>query len=178
MQILNGWLFFLAILLLLYMALSQVLLPTDINNQEYQQLSAAEELWKEMVSPDALQPSDKNLQAKWDEPIYNHQFTQLLDRQDSPEEKARLLAVASEQGRHSRHKQANDLIGKAVASADVLVAFEPLGLSPTDNECPLTIPLSLEPGENPCLGLHMQRYSGLVQRHLHLKRSWEVSPRC
>ena len=178
------------------MALSQVLLPTDINNQEYQQLSAAEELWKEMVSPDALQPSDKNLQAKWDEPIYNHQFTQLLDRQDSPEEKARLLAVNSEQasawlnaipipslglkldntsfriccglrlgfpicqphkcpcgnlvdssgrhglscnkaaGRHSRHKQANDLIGKAIASADVPVAFEPLGLSPTDNERP------------------------------------------
>ena len=53
--------YFLAILLLLYMALSQVLLPTDINNQEYQQLSAAEELWKVMVSPDALQPSDKNL---------------------------------------------------------------------------------------------------------------------
>ena len=73
------------------MALSQVLLPTDINNQEYQQLTAPEELWKEMLCPDALQPSEKNLQAKWDEPIYNHQFTQLLDRHDSPEEKGCFL---------------------------------------------------------------------------------------
>ena len=176
--------------------MSEILLPTAVSEKEYQQLLVAEDLWKSMVKPDALQPTNKTLQASWDEPVYSFKYEQLLATQTVPAESARLKAVASEQasswlnatplatlglklddtslriccglrlgsqicqsytcscgnlvdptgrhglscsfakGRASRHFQANDLIKRALGSADVPSVLEPLGLSGSNNERP------------------------------------------
>ena len=176
--------------------MSEILLPDVVNEEEYQQLPIAEDLWKSMVKPDALQPAHKSLQASWDEPVYSFKYEQLLAKQTTPAESARLRAVASEnasswlnatpvpslglklddtslriccglrlgsqichsytctcgnlvdptgrhglscafaKGRASRHFQANDLIKRALASADVPAVLEPLGLSNNNNERP------------------------------------------
>ena len=46
------------------------------------------------------------------------------------------LSCAHAKGRPSRHFQANDLIKRALASADVPAVLEPLGLSNNNNERP------------------------------------------
>lgn len=43
-----------------------------------------------------MQPKQPLVQAEWDRPIYENQYSQLLERQTSPTEVARLKAVGSE----------------------------------------------------------------------------------
>ena len=49
-----------------------------------------------MGSDEDLTPTNRAVQADWDKPLFEKVYKDLLERQISPYEKARLLAVASE----------------------------------------------------------------------------------
>ena len=55
----------------------------------------AENTWKEKLDF-ASQPTNYSLQADWDYPLYKKQFSELLEQEEDPVERARLLAVESE----------------------------------------------------------------------------------
>ena len=159
-------------------------------------LEEAETLWKKCTKNNALQPSNPTLQAAWDTPLFEAKYMELLNAVPEGVEKARLLAVASEnasdwldaipvpslglkldntcvriacglrlgttlcqphacqcgkevdstgrhglsckkaEGRHSRHSQVNDLIKRALASAQIPSIREPPGLSRDDGKRP------------------------------------------
>ena len=65
-------------------------------DQVYPQLVEAESLWGEIIPGNALQPTNKTMQAEWDTPLYERQYSQLLAEEVRPTELARLRAVASE----------------------------------------------------------------------------------
>ena len=172
------------------------LLLNQISTNAYQNLEEAESSWRELIPDNAMQPSNKSLQALWDKPLYGLKYSSLLDVQTLPVEKARLRAVASEhasdwlnaipipalglkmdntsfriacglrlgsllcqphscpcgmlvtalgrhglscknaKGTHSRHSQANDLIKRALGSAQVPAVREPPGLVRSDFKRP------------------------------------------
>ena len=64
---------------------------------DYQDLVVAETLWQDKVNNNSQQPTNKSVQAHWDAPVYENMYQELLNNQTSPVEKARLLAVASDQ---------------------------------------------------------------------------------
>ena len=67
-------------------------------NSQYPVLSEAEELWKQRFDNDLMPlPANPTVQAEWDGPLYRHIYKGLLEGQTVPSEKARLLAVASEE---------------------------------------------------------------------------------
>ena len=152
-------------------------------------------LWKESLgSEEDLTPPNRAVQADWDKPLYEKSYNDLLERQTSPFEKARLIAVAAEHasdwlnaipvpslglkldnasvrlvgglrlgspicqphtcicgnlvdkfGRHGlscknakgtlpRHSHMNDLIRRAMVSANIPAVCEPPGLHRSDNK--------------------------------------------
>ena len=70
------------------------LLPEKLLEAEYQPLVEAENLWKEEIPDETLQPSDKTVQAHWDAPLFTKKFDNLLEGMIQPADKARLRAVA------------------------------------------------------------------------------------
>ena len=72
------------------------LLPEKLLEAEYQPLVEAENLWKEEIPDETLQPSDKTVQAHWDAPLFTKKFDNLLEGMIQPADKARLRAVASD----------------------------------------------------------------------------------
>ena len=65
---------------------------------QYPILSEAVDLWKEQFNNDLTPlPTNTTAQAEWDSPVYQLIYRGLLDSQTVPSEKARLLAVASEE---------------------------------------------------------------------------------
>merc|ERR1712012_109757 len=172
------------------------LLPQTILETEYQLLLEAEELWKDIIPDEALQPSNRTVQALLDSPLYTKKFEELLESQILPVDKARLRAVASDhagdwlnalpianlglkldnasiriacglrlgsplchprtcpcgefvnefgrhglscklaKGTHPRHSHANDLVKRALASAQVPAVREPPGLVRSDLKRP------------------------------------------
>ena len=75
------------------------LLPNEVSEATYADLDAALSAWKERIqnTEEEEQPLPENLtvQAPWDQPLYELKFKQLLDKQTTPSEKARLPAVSS-----------------------------------------------------------------------------------
>ena len=78
------------------LATSRLLLPGE-EEQDYEEISEAENLWKDNVSEDAVQPINPSVQADWDKPLYTKRYSDLLESQTAPVEIARLKAVASDQ---------------------------------------------------------------------------------
>ena len=72
------------------------LLTEEVANESYRMKEEAMTLWLETFENEALQPLNTSLQASWDKPLYDLKYSQLLEQQDNPADKARLLAVASE----------------------------------------------------------------------------------
>ena len=72
------------------------LVPEKLLEAEYQPLVEAENLWKEEIPDETLQPSDKTVQAHWDAPLFTKKFDNLLEGMIQPADKARLRAVASD----------------------------------------------------------------------------------
>ena len=74
------------------------LLPAYIAEESYQEISVAESLWDQRLNNNAMQqPANKSVQAAWDAPLYEDTHRILLEDCSAPVEKARLLAIASEQ---------------------------------------------------------------------------------
>ena len=175
---------------------AEALLPQRMLGTSWPLLEEAGNLWKECVNNNALQPSNPSLQAAWDTPLTEVKHQNLLNAETRPIEKARLLAVSSQnssdwlkalpipslglkldnsslriacglrlgsalcqphtckcgkevdstgrhglcckkaEGRHSRHSQVNDLIKRALASAQIPSIREPPGLSRDDGKRP------------------------------------------
>ena len=72
------------------------LLPSAVSDQPYEDIATATDKWSELVNHNAEQPQNPSVQAAWDEPVVTCKYQQLLQDEDNPSEKARLLAVASE----------------------------------------------------------------------------------
>lgn len=82
------------------------LLPPELT-QEHEEcpvVAEAATLWKERVvdsnvdeNNNCQQPTVKTVQANWDTPIYERIYQDLLDKQSTPAERARLRAVATDQ---------------------------------------------------------------------------------
>ena len=77
------------------------------SEDNYQEVTDAEELWKGLiigytnnneeantVSPF---PTNKTVQAEWDSALYQHIYNNMLAKETVPAERARLLAIASEE---------------------------------------------------------------------------------
>lgn len=163
---------------------------------KYRDVDSATSKWEETLNNNCLQPPIPALQASWDLPICSKKYNDLLSDQTIPAERARLLAVASENssdwlhalpvpalglklddtsmriacglrlgaplcqpykcmcgslvdssGRHGlscknakgtfpRHQQINDLIKRAMGSAQVSAVLEPPGLCRSDGKRP------------------------------------------
>ena len=72
------------------------LLPQDLHEEEYKLQSQAECEWKEKLNNNHAVPAMKATQKAWDVPLYEAKYQQLLDDEEDPVERARLLAVASD----------------------------------------------------------------------------------
>ena len=72
------------------------LLPQDLHEEEYKLQSQAECEWKEKFNNNQAVPAMKATQKAWDAPLYEAKYQQLLDDEEDPVERARLLAVASD----------------------------------------------------------------------------------
>ena len=172
------------------------ILPEYIDTESYCELADAEAEWKENLNNNLQTPCNVSVQAYWDEPIQDKKYQDLLDNAETPSEKARLLAVASEHssdwlnaapvptmglklddmtlriacglrlgtpiihphkcvcgnvvdktGRHGlsctntkgtipRHQHVNDILKRALGSAQVVATTEPVGLSRNDGKRP------------------------------------------
>ena len=68
-------------------------------DEEYSEVTAGEDLWKDLFEADfdSPFPADKTVQAEWDSILYNHIYNNFLSRETMPAERARLLAIASEE---------------------------------------------------------------------------------
>ena len=75
----------------------KALLGDLVSDVPYLALEEAEETWKARISNSDLVPTNKWSQKEWDEILYGHIYKGLLDAQTVPSEKARLLAIASEE---------------------------------------------------------------------------------
>ena len=172
------------------------LLPDHISTGTYQNMEEAELLWREIIPEETMQPNTKSVQALWDTPLCDKKFSELLEEEILPVEKARLRAVTAEhssdwlnaipipalglkldntslriacglrlgsplcqphscpcgmlvnelgrhglscthaKGTHARHSQANDLIKRALGSAQIPAIREPPGLVRSDFKRP------------------------------------------
>ena len=72
------------------------LLPEHISTDNYQNLEEAELLWREIIPEETMQPNTKSVQALWDTPLCDKKFSELLEEEILPVEKARLRAVTAE----------------------------------------------------------------------------------
>ena len=92
-------------------------------------MSEAVTLWKESVvntnvdeNNNGQQPTVKTVQANWDTPIYEKIYQDLLDKQSTPAEKARLRAVASDQASAWLNATPMSSIGLKLDNSSVRVA--------------------------------------------------------
>ena len=191
------------------------LLPDPISTTVYQNLEEAESSWRELVPDNVMQPNNKSVQALWDKPLSDIKYSELLEVQTLPVEKARLRAVTAEhssdwlnaipipalglkldntsfriacglrlgtplcqphscpcgmlvtalgrhglsckntKGTHSRHSQANDLIKRALGSAQVPAIREPPGLVRSDFKRPDGLTVPLVPGKESSVGFYL-----------------------
>ena len=72
------------------------MLPGKWSIEDYEEVSAASILWDEKLDSKGEFPANPSVQALWDAPLYQKKYEELLKHQTAPAEKARLLAVASE----------------------------------------------------------------------------------
>ena len=72
------------------------LLPQQVQAEDYDLQVAAETEWKELLNNNTALPVMKGIQKAWDTPLYESKYQELLNQQSDSLERARLLAVASE----------------------------------------------------------------------------------
>ena len=84
---------------------ADALLHTEVAEASYQPLTEAKERWDHFFQQrdplpffpaESLQPENESVQVLWDAPLFKAKYSDLLEKQPLPAERARLKAVASE----------------------------------------------------------------------------------